>query len=618
MIDSQPFYRRYQFWQLFLIFIYAILFLVFFWKETVLFWRWLGVCVDAMPWKNLLSLLNSQIHATILQTVRSGFDQSTRQATAILFLNGLLFLTIFLGFLFWLSQFLLPIRLIDERSKAFRSLLLYLFRSHGAAIFVKNGQVIGDVREMKRRLPGVVLVDLSSAIVLDRRPILGGPPALDEEQKKSLFDLFVPRKSSLPVSTRASGPGLVFTKLGEKVRGTVDLRKQIRATTEVHGLTRDGIEVKTNVFTVFSISEAPETILVTHIEGEDKASGLRAVQLETREEDGPKRSTKVVAAFYDLDPADADEIHWRVGVAKKQSDLGVEKTEEQLQPSFSPYQYDPERTLAAVYSQPFRVDESSKILMDWTELPNQVAIEIFRDKLAKYTFDYLYQPDNPDPGAFPLWEMKREFSFAVRSRGLLKYRYVERRDGKSIYRGQPWEDEQLVFYPAQMLQAARVEDLRKRGIRVIAAGFSELKPVQSEIRLNMLENWKARWEKEVDIAVAEHDLEAARIRNRARAQALRDSTVSLSDIFNKAKVPEEALVVRVFQALETAATDLSENRLLPQDTINMLWSLYDLLREEESSPGKRGNGPLGSKGPPSRPPEPDSPSSTTSDSVPAE
>ena len=67
------------------------------------------------------------------------------------------------------------------------------------------------------------------------------------------------------------------------------------------------------------------------------------------------------------------------------------------------------------------------------------------------------------------------------------------------------------------------------------------------------------------------------IRNRARAQAQQDMTIALSQILENTTNSQEAMAMRIFQALETAATDPSTRKLLPGDTIDMLRSLRHWL-----------------------------------------
>jgi hypothetical protein len=93
----------------------------------------------------------------------------------------------------------------------------------------------------------------------------------------------------------------------------------------------------------------------------------------------------------------------------------------------------------------------------------------------------------------------------------------------------------------------------------------------------MLENWKARWDKEVEFINAEHELEAMRIQNRTRAQIQQEMTHLLSSIFQSAHT-DEALALRVFQALEAVAVNPKDkNEMTPREIIDMLDSLHRWL-----------------------------------------
>jgi hypothetical protein len=214
--------------------------------------------------------------------------------------------------------------------------------------------------------------------------------------------------------------------------------------------------------------------------------------------------------------------------------------------------------------------------VEWSELPNMIAVEIYRNIVAQYSYDYMHKPDDPD--IFPLLDIKSEFAFRVKSKGLMKYQLVRRRDENTITKNDPWDKDGISFSQPPMLFQNR-QALRDRGIKVIAAGFGELKP-PDEICDGFLDNWKARWEKEIHGKLAQRDLESARIRNHARTQALEETSFVLSDVFKDDHFSGEALTVRVFQALEAAATDLSEARLPPEETINMLYNLYEWIKDD--------------------------------------
>ena len=168
-----------------------------------------------------------------------------------------------LGFFFWLlffSQFVLPVRKLNDRGKVFQRLWLYIRRQHGPAYFIENGHIKQQKEEHNREGPGVIVLDTASAAVL----------RTDEK------------------FTRAVGPGLVFTDHGEYLEGSkavVDLRLQKqtigpfldreaqeqilkskdpaqiealnRQRMETRGLTRDGIEIIPKISVYFKIDARP-------------------------------------------------------------------------------------------------------------------------------------------------------------------------------------------------------------------------------------------------------------------------------------------------------------------------------------------------------------------------
>jgi hypothetical protein len=106
---------------------------------------------------------------------------------------------------------------------------------------------------------------------------------------------------------------------------------------------------------------------------------------------------------------------------------------------------------------------------------------------------------------------------------------------------------------------------------VIAAGFPDLFPVSPKVPEQLLETWRAPWEsKAVDIR-GQHQLQAVRVINQARAQAQRDMAHTLVRILQSSR-SEEALAMRVFQALEATAVDTDTRQFLPRDTMYLLRS----------------------------------------------
>ncbi|HKZ71171.1 MAG TPA: hypothetical protein VI547_06960 [Anaerolineales bacterium] len=126
------------------------------------------------------------------------------------------------------SQYVLPVQTLKERKAAFDRMISYVGGAHGPIVFVREGRLVSNEEELKRRGPGAILVDGSSGVILEQG-----------------------RKFS-----RAEGPGLVFTAPTERVAAVVDLRKQVRSR-PTPALSRDGIEIVVNVSVTFGLNPGP-------------------------------------------------------------------------------------------------------------------------------------------------------------------------------------------------------------------------------------------------------------------------------------------------------------------------------------------------------------------------
>jgi hypothetical protein len=384
---------------------------------------------------------------------------------------------------------------------------------------------------------------------------------------------------------RIEGPGLIYTqkrgfpanpKYGEDLLSTADLRPQVRTRPEVRGYTRDGIEVKTNVFTTFSIGDQP-TVLPVGYDGEELADNVRVIAFDEKVQANPIGSgsrvrVKYIKEFSDeLDHEDKKEIH-RYIQAHKGTKIFSTPYKPNLDIRSGPvYSVDQQRIFAAIYSK--ARDTQEQKYQDWTELPPHTAVEIFRSMLAQEVYDALYQPKKSDE--YQITEMRATFNKRVRNLGVLAYQYVRNKDGQSLEQGQVWDEDLLSFYPVQELHQPKV--LRTRGIKILFAGFSSLEPTSEKVKERMVDYWSASWEKDATITSASLELEAMRIRNLARAQAQSEMVLALAQILQMEATTQEAMAVRVFQALETAAADSKTHQLLPTETIAMLRTLRGWL-----------------------------------------
>ncbi len=454
---------------------------------------------------------------------------------------------------------------------------LHMLNIHGPAVFIEGGQVRSKPDELDLPYPGVAVIDFNSAVVLDER--MPSPGLLDPLWRLA-STVLVPLGLSDPrVPCRAVGPGLVFIRRSEKIRGAVDLRKQFRIRTDVSTYTRDGIEMTTNAWAIFTIGQDPEVLDVTYTTKKGsphRPRDLRVVNLQ-RLSGGRVR----VQGFSDeLDEEDIQEVHhyFRVDSRKRQFQLYKPVLEPNLLPT-----YNSERVFAALYSRA-RNDEEQE-LIPWDQLPTTFATDIVRDLLHDINYDQLYEM-NPDTDNINYVATKGKLRQRMRNNGILSYRTILHRRGEPLVEGGEYRESDLWASRIRPLTTPKI--LRDRGIKVIASGFSEPVPLDDHIYAKRLERWEAPWMRETEINRASQELDAMRIRTRARIQAQQDFIYSLAQILQSHEHSEEVAAVRVLQALETAADDPNTRQLLPRHVIVLMRTLHDWLLPEEASPPARG------------------------------
>jgi hypothetical protein len=518
-----------------------------------------------------IGLLNLPAVTRLIVTAQIQALDSRIKSTGWLFVFGVFLFTV--GIFFWLAlvaHFVLPIRDPKEGWLSFQRLLLYFRGMHGPIVRATNG--VERTVQLDRDRPGVALVDLNSAITIEEYPAGGLIASLPQRR------LLEKRKETGETlyQARAEGPGVVFLQAFERVRGVADIRQQIRLRFKVGTQTRDGIEVESMVFALFTLGEPSQILKVTY-SGEDSAENIRVIV--TREvgvpipgKEGKERLIKVVGDLLDdLDQDDKREIHRFVQKYKThQLDaLTSEKSFDRSQTG--PFLFDERRVFDAIVSKPYDVDD--KVVREWTELPAHVAAGIFRNLVNREFYDNLYKPS--EERDYPILGLKQEFMRMMRNHGVLGYQYVENQDGSPIQIDQIWETEKMKTAPERNLRTPKL--LRSRGIKVIAAGFGELKPTHEDVSQYLTRYWRSEWQREAMITESEYDLEAMRIRNMARIQAQADFVNTFSMILSDSTYSREALAFRTLQALEAAAADPKTRTLLPGDTIRMLERIHDLL-----------------------------------------
>jgi hypothetical protein len=246
-----------------------------------------------------------------------------------------------IGLLVWrafFAQFVLPVRSFRDRQKIFDRVYAP-FGGRGPAIFVRDGQPLMRQGEEERKGPGVLWLDSASAAVT----------------------------RTATVFKQTIGPGVHFTEAGEYLAGTVDLHKQVqrlgpreddkvfaapldsnadlskieahnqtqKRRLEVSALTRDGVEVIPNIIVVFQIDAKPA---VGEIPG---------------------------SHFADLDPFLKDNT-------RPPEDNPVFKA------------------IVGEAINPRALTESTRHVA-WNQLPARIAVDLWREYLAKFTLQQLFE-----------------------------------------------------------------------------------------------------------------------------------------------------------------------------------------------------------------------------------
>ncbi len=509
-----------------------------------------------------------------------GVDLSILESFNKLFINCLFgFGLLFIFWVFLISaQALLPTSNAREIYRTAWHLWLFITRRHGPAVFIKDGQEISTKEDKEHRGHGVIVVDFNSAVVLEERGVPPGLSSLANSTGLNLLSLL--SLSDSPESPRVCGPGIVFTRPGERIRGVVDLRRQFRIQPKVQCYTREGIELSANVFAIFTIGQDPEgdALQVTY-QGERRPENLRVCVFQPVTSGPASGGLKLTALNDELDSDDCQEINHFARIVRRTGGLYA------YAPLPSPQTlpvFNRERVFSAVFAQARNGQQDA---MPWTELPTRVAASFFRELMPQINYDQLYElKENTH---YPLPGYKRKLANRMRNNGILAYRLVFHQTGEPLILGETYQPADLVVTEIQKLTTSKL--LRDRGIKVIMSSFGDPSPVSSIIYKQRLDNWRANWERELDITQAGRSLQAMRIRSHALAEAQQDLWYSLNQLFQVQDCSDEALALQLMQALEVAASDPTTRQLLPGQTIDMLRQIHLMLKPEPQPPSASPN-----------------------------
>lgn len=508
--------------------------------------------------------------------------QQERAKDAALFALSMCCFPVFLIFSFWMvSQFVLPVTQPSERLNVFIRLIMHMLGWHGPAVFIREGQVRGSTRELQSSRRGVAFVDLTSAIVLERQPFISAPggrvPPVerrraarghdDDNASPTAYnpDEWDNNNEGAPL-VRVEGPGIVFTNPGERIKGTVSLRRQVRFQGNVKSITLDGFEVMAHIITIFTLGASPEELLVGYF-GE-RPEDIQVITLDEKKE-------TIKGSRDELDHDDKLEVnrYYQNYLRFRNIEVSDQLPPDHHQdPAFPPYVFDRDRIFKAIYAE--SRDPGTNTFESWQDLPTKVAAAHFRNLVSLYPYSYLYKPTKEVE--YPLNQVFRpEFARRVRNQGVLAYRLVARKDGLPLASGQAWDAEELDTFPVQRFQTSKL--LRDRGIRVVVATFPEIRPANPTVRQHLLDYWQAQWQSGEKFQRAAYDYEAIRLRAHARVQTQASIVKSLTEILKDETISRDMVVLRLMNALETFAKEPPTEKLLSHETMHMFANLQQWL-----------------------------------------
>lgn len=318
-------------------------------------------------------------------------------------LIGSVILLVFTTILFiaFLSQFALPVKNFRQRIQAFLRLFRYFIGNHGPAIFIENGLLRERKSGRLKNGPGVILLDTASAAVL-RTPV----------KYKG-----------------AVGPGITFLDPQESIAGTIDLHIQSH---------KIGPRENENPFLEQQPNESDAAFLA-------RQNRRHETQALTR--DGIEVCSNIIVEF------------------KLDSTQGMGNSE---------FGYNPravERAIIGLSIDIQKSEDNPERITNWKWLPTNLAVDLWRENLAKITIDEL----------FPL---SKE---TLQQKNII-FNQITQRLTQQNY--------QLLDNYGRLINqnnfSKEFDLLKKRGIKVISVRITDFKfPRPIEDHLN--ERWQTSW-----------------------------------------------------------------------------------------------------------------------------
>jgi len=242
------------------------------------------------------------------------------------------------------AQFVLPVRTFGDRQKIFDRLITYLSGGHGPAMFIRNGELIKGEGEEQKKGPGVLWLDSASAAVT---------------------------RTAVKIK-QTMGPGVHFFDSGEFIAGIVDLHTQ-------------------------SQSIGPrESDKPFDTEGEDLNEEEyehvqdRRKQVSAWTRDGIEVVPTVSVSFrvdtgFPKEGQPGSRFGYQIGITKKDKEKEA-KDKEAIQ-----------KAILGEGINPNISSDSPRHRVAWNQLPALMAVDIWREYVAKFTLDELFKPEQLVP-----------------------------------------------------------------------------------------------------------------------------------------------------------------------------------------------------------------------------
>ncbi len=261
------------------------------------------------------------------------------------------------------AQFVLPVHTFRDRQKIFDRLITYLFGRHGPAMFIRDGVVIKREGEERKKGPGVLWLDSASAAVIRTATAI----------------------------KRTIGPGVHFIENKEFIAGTVDLHVQ----SQKIGPLESPKEEK-----VIFLDKKPDQ-KKDEDKKEDEYTDEEFIQIQNRRKrvsaltrDGIEVVPNISVSFrvetgFPKERQPGSRFGFRTGITKR------DKENEEL---------DKEAVRKAILGEGINPNEkldSPRHRIAWNQLPAILAVDVWREYVAKFTLDELFKPEQEVPPAPP-------------------------------------------------------------------------------------------------------------------------------------------------------------------------------------------------------------------------